>query len=143
MASPYTVLLLDDDAAVRESAGHLLGSLGFCVLAAQNGHEAMRRLAQIQVDVLVADIVLPDLNGIDSAKRAKLFQPEIKVMFMTGYHSQPCRRRSCCHSIRCFLPQSPQRHFLRNAVSGRRPSKVPSRRPGGGPRTSQPQLVVG
>jgi two-component system, cell cycle response regulator CpdR len=94
MASPYTVLLVDDDAAVRESVGHLLGSLGFCVLAAQNGHEAMRRLAQIQVDVLLTDIVMPDLNGIELAKRAKLFQPEIKVVFMTGYYSRAAEAES-------------------------------------------------
>jgi two-component system, cell cycle response regulator CpdR len=94
MSSPHTVLLVDDDAVVRESMGHLLGSLGFCVLAAQNSHEAMRRLAQIQVDVLLADIVMPDLNGIELAKRAKLYQPEIKVVFMTGYYSRAAEAES-------------------------------------------------
>ena len=65
MASPYTILLVDDDADAREITAHLLGSRGFHALVAQNGHEAMRLLAQIRADVLLADIVMPDLNGIE------------------------------------------------------------------------------
>jgi two-component system cell cycle response regulator CpdR len=88
MASPYTVLLVDDDVDAREITAHLLRSRGFDVLVAQNGHEAMRLLAQIRADVLLADIVMPDLNGIELAKRAKLLQPDLKVVFMTGYYSR-------------------------------------------------------
>jgi CheY-like chemotaxis protein len=44
MASPYTVLLVDDDVDARESMAHLLGSRGFDVLVAQSGDEAMRLL---------------------------------------------------------------------------------------------------
>jgi two-component system cell cycle response regulator CpdR len=107
MASPCTVLLVDDDAAVRESTGLLLRSLVFCVLAAQSGHEAMRRLAQIQVDVLLADIVMPDLDGIELAKRARLFQPEIKVVFMTGYRCDVRRSTRCSPSTPCRSGRTP------------------------------------
>jgi two-component system cell cycle response regulator CpdR len=88
MASPYTVLLVDDDADVREITAHMLGSRGFHVVAAQSGYEAMRLLAQIRADVLLADVVMPDLNGIELAKHAKLVQPDLKVVFMTGYYSR-------------------------------------------------------
>jgi two-component system, cell cycle response regulator CpdR len=88
MASPYTVLLVDDEVDSRESMAHLLGSRGFDVLVAQSGHEAMRLLAQIRADVLLVDIVMPDLNGIELAKQAKLVQPDLKVMFITGYLSR-------------------------------------------------------
>ena len=88
MASSYTVLLVDDDVDAREITAHMLGSRGFDVLVAQSGHEAMRVLAKIRPDVLLADIVMPDLNGIELAKRAKLLQPDLKVAFMTGYYSR-------------------------------------------------------
>jgi two-component system, cell cycle response regulator CpdR len=94
MASPYTVLLVDDDVDAREIVAHLLGSRGFDVLVARNGDEAMRLLNQIRVDVLLADIVMPDLNGIELAKRARLLQPNIKVMFMTGYLSRAAEAES-------------------------------------------------
>jgi two-component system, cell cycle response regulator CpdR len=88
MASPYTVLLVDDDVDARKSVAHLLGARGFSVLVAQSGHEAMRMLAHIRPDVLLADIVMPDLDGIELAKQAKLLQPDLKVVFMTGYLSR-------------------------------------------------------
>jgi two-component system, cell cycle response regulator CpdR len=88
MASPYTVLLVDDDADAREITAHMLGSRGFDVLVAQNGDEAIRLLAKIRVDVLLADIVMAGLNGIELAKQAKLLQPDLKVVFMTGYYSR-------------------------------------------------------
>jgi two-component system, cell cycle response regulator CpdR len=88
MASPCTVLLVDDDADAREITAHMLGSRGFDVLVAQSGYEAMRLLAKIRADVLLADIVMPDLNGIELAKQAKLVQPDLKVVFMTGYYSR-------------------------------------------------------
>jgi two-component system, cell cycle response regulator CpdR len=94
MASPYTVLLVDDDVDARESVAHLLGSWGFDVLVAQNGYEALLLLDQITVDVPLADIVMPDLNGIELAKHAKLLQPGLKVMFMTGYLSRAAEAES-------------------------------------------------
>jgi two-component system cell cycle response regulator CpdR len=94
MASPYTVLLVDDDVDAREITAHLLRSRGFDVLVAQNGHEAMRLLAQIRADVLLADIVMPDLDGIELAKRAKLRQSNLKVVFMTGYYSRAAEAES-------------------------------------------------
>jgi YesN/AraC family two-component response regulator len=48
------------------------------VLVARSGHEALRLLAQIRVDVLLADIVMLDLNGIELAKQAKLLQPDLR-----------------------------------------------------------------
>jgi two-component system cell cycle response regulator CpdR len=94
MASSYTVLLVDDDVDARESTAHLLGSRGFDVLVARSGHEALRLLAQIRVDVLLADIVMPDLNGIELAKQAKLLQPDLKIVFLTGYFSRAAEAES-------------------------------------------------
>ena len=88
MASPYSVLLVDDDIDAREITAHMLESRGFDVLVVQNGDEAMRVLAHIRMDVLLADIVMPDFDGIELAKQAKRLQPDLKVMFMTGYLSR-------------------------------------------------------
>jgi two-component system cell cycle response regulator CpdR len=54
------------------------------------------------VDVLLAEIVMPDLDGIELARQAKLLQPNIKVIFMTGYLSRAAEAESplasCCSS---------------------------------------------
>lgn len=88
MTKPYTILFVEDDTAVRESTAKLLAARGFCTLVAQNGYEALQLLARHRVDVLFTDVVMPDLNGIELAKQAKLLQPDVKTMFMTGYYSR-------------------------------------------------------
>ena len=88
MASAFTILIVEDDDGVRESTAAILDSRGFRVLVAESGYEAMRLLAQGHVDLLLADVVMPGLNGIELVKQAKLLRPELKVIFMTGYLSR-------------------------------------------------------
>ena len=71
-----------------------LSARGFRVVAADNGDEALRLLAQEPVDVLLADIVMPDMNGIELAKRAKLVRPDLKVLLETGYFSRAAEAKS-------------------------------------------------
>jgi|SRR5690348_11614932 CheY-like chemotaxis protein len=80
-----TILFVDDETALRESIAALLSQRGFRILAAGTGHEALAILADHPADVLFADLVMPDINGIRLAQQAKLMRPRIKVLFATGY----------------------------------------------------------
>ncbi len=88
MAQAYTVLLVDDDDLVRSSLMRLLEAHGCRVFVAASAVEAMRILAQESVDVLFTDIVMPDQDGIELAKQAKKLQPDLRIMFATGYFSR-------------------------------------------------------
>jgi two-component system cell cycle response regulator CpdR len=88
MTTPCTILLVDDDADVREAAAAILGTKDYRVLVARTGDDAMRLLGQEHVDVLLTDIVMPEINGIELAEQAKWLQPDLKIMFMTGYYSR-------------------------------------------------------
>ena len=83
-----TILFVDDDQPVLNVIAEALSAKGFRVLAMNNGDEALRLLTQEPVDVLLADIVMPDMNGIELAKRAKLIRPILKVLLQTGYFSR-------------------------------------------------------
>jgi len=83
-----TILFVDDDQPVLSVIAEALSAKGFRVLATNNGDEALRLLAQEPVDVLFADIVMPEMNGIELAKRAKLIHPNLKVLLETGYFSR-------------------------------------------------------
>jgi DNA-binding NtrC family response regulator len=87
MASPSTILLVEDDEAVREATARTLTAQGFRLLVARDAHEAIRLIAENHVDALFTDIVMYGFNGIELAKAARKLQPEIKIMFMTGYYS--------------------------------------------------------
>jgi len=88
MAQALTVLLVDDDDLARESLTRLLEAHGCRVHVAASALEAMRILAQEHVDVLFTDIIMPDQDGIELAKQAKLLRPDLRVMFATGYYSK-------------------------------------------------------
>ena len=88
MAQAFTILFVDDDDLVRSPIAELLSGYGLRVLAASSAVEAMRILSQEHVDVLFTDIVMPDVNGIELAKQAKLLRPDLRIVFATAYFSR-------------------------------------------------------
>ena len=88
MAVLCTILFVEDDAGVRDSTVAILSDRGFRMLVARNAEEALRALETEPVDILFTDIVMPGINGIELAKRAKALRPDLKIMFMTAYYSR-------------------------------------------------------
>ena len=83
-----TILLVEDEAKVRELVGHALRSLGYRVFQAGNGQEAMR-LWQKQgsdVDLLLTDMVMPEgMTGLDLTENLQALKPGLKVIISSGY----------------------------------------------------------
>ncbi|HTE43600.1 MAG TPA: response regulator [Gemmatimonadaceae bacterium] len=82
-----TVLLVEDDAQVRRLTARTLASLGYKVLEAENGDEALRIAAdgESPLDVLVTDVVLPGIGGRVLAEQINELRPGVAVLFITGY----------------------------------------------------------
>jgi CheY-like chemotaxis protein len=83
-----TILLVEDEPAVRQLASIVLGELGYAVLEASDGEEALRVLGEQsdrQVRLLITDVVLPQMDGKELADRLRASHPEIKVLFCSGY----------------------------------------------------------
>src|SRR6185295_14368832 len=82
-----TILLAEDDAFVRAYAVSCLESLGYRVIAAVDGPEALARLAQgAAPDVLFTDIVMPGgISGWELVERAQRIRPGLKVLMTSGY----------------------------------------------------------
>ncbi|HUB07676.1 MAG TPA: response regulator [Myxococcales bacterium] len=64
-------LIADDDALIRAMLGSELRSLGFTVIEAQNGDEALELYAKEHPDVLFLDLLMPKLNGLDALKKLR------------------------------------------------------------------------
>jgi DNA-binding NtrC family response regulator len=88
MGSTFTVLFVDDDDLVRSPVAHLLRLHGLRVLVASGAAEALSILEREPVDVLFTDVVMPDVDGIELAKRAQALRPGLRVLFATAYYSR-------------------------------------------------------
>ena len=83
-----TILLVDDEPTVRELASAVLNDLGYTILTAANGIEALevaqRRNGQ-GIDLVMTDVVMPHMGGRELAERFSAIQPNAKVLFISGY----------------------------------------------------------
>jgi two-component system cell cycle sensor histidine kinase/response regulator CckA len=85
-----TILLVEDEAFVREVTVEVLRSAGYCVLTARNGAEAERVYDESngEVELLLTDVVLPGETGRALAGRLRRERPLLKVLLVTGYPEQ-------------------------------------------------------
>ena len=81
-----SVLLVDDDSAVREVTAGLLQDLGYRVVEAGSGGAALDLLdRQTEIDVLLVDFAMPGMNGAEVAREVHARRPDLPVLFVTGY----------------------------------------------------------
>jgi PAS domain S-box-containing protein len=101
------VLLVEDEAAVREAARRILQSAGYEVLTAASGEEALALAAAraAPIDLLLSDIVMPGISGHELARRISTARPAIRVVYMSGYSAEPIARAS--NGAETFLVQKP------------------------------------
>jgi DNA-binding NtrC family response regulator len=83
------VLVVDDEPIVRESLRDWLTDAGYQVLTAESGPKALEVIEKEQPGIMIADLVMPGMDGIELMKRAKAMQPGIEVVIITAYASIP------------------------------------------------------
>jgi len=79
------ILLAEDDNDMRRFLVKALESAGYEVTDYDNGMSAYRRLREEPFELLLTDIVMPEMDGIELARRAAELDPDIKIMFITGF----------------------------------------------------------
>lgn len=80
-----TILIVDDERAVREFVAAALTRAGFLVRTACSAEEALDLEAHHPVDLLVTDVILPNINGPELAERIRQRSPQTRVLFISGY----------------------------------------------------------
>ena len=79
------ILLAEDDASMRAYLGRALERAGYEVAAVDRGTAALPLIEAESFDLLLTDIVMPEMDGIELAQKAALVAPEMRVMFITGF----------------------------------------------------------
>jgi len=82
-----TILLVEDEEPVLEIVRKLLGLNRYLVIEAHDGYQALAICQDYSdvIDLMITDIIMPQMNGIELAKRARILRPAMKVLFMSGY----------------------------------------------------------
>lgn len=88
-AAAARILIVDDEPSVRRFAARALLEEGFLVEEAADGIEALElvRAGAVRVDVVVTDVVMPRLNGVELAHALAVLNPQLPVILMSGYAS--------------------------------------------------------
>jgi DNA-binding NtrC family response regulator len=81
------ILVVDDEAEIREGLELLLGSEGYGVTSAETGGEGLARLEEKPYDLLLLDVSLPDRNGLDILKEVHRRDPDLSIVLITAYGS--------------------------------------------------------
>ena len=101
-----TVLIVEDEAMVRTVAERALTRHGYKVLTANNGEEALERLAEHgqDVELLISDVVMPLMDGPTMVREARKTFPDLPILFMSGYAEEQLRKSIDIANV-AFLPK--------------------------------------
>ncbi len=100
-----TVLLVEDDLPILSSTQRILNRLGYTVLTASTPSEAIR-LAEAhtgEIHLLITDVVMPDMNGLDLSKRLLSRNPKLKCLFMSGHTADVIADHGVLNEGVCFV----------------------------------------
>jgi PAS domain S-box-containing protein len=102
-----TILLVEDHDQVRRLTRTILVKLGYKVLEAENGHEALRRCQEHLggIDLVLTDVVMPQMSGPELANRLTALEPELRVLFMSGYLDDSMTRHGVEIDSATLLPK--------------------------------------
>ena len=122
-----TILVIEDEDVVRNLASRGLADHGYLVVQAQNGAEALRYVQEHPgtVDLVISDVVMPEMGGREFGQHLALFEPELPVLYMSGYtgedvvqrglldlgapfQQKPFTPRTLAAKVRAMLDQRPR-----------------------------------
>ncbi|MGA7714017.1 MAG: response regulator [Rhizomicrobium sp.] len=120
------VLVVDDDPVISKSFNRVLAGKGYIVVSAENGQEALNKVASEQYDAVFTDIRMPGMDGIEVAEKLRASQPWTPVVIITGYGSPDNEARAGAAGVSGFLhkPLSPEmiKQSVEAAVAAAQPA---------------------
>jgi CheY-like chemotaxis protein len=112
-----TMLVVEDEDAVRQSEVEFLSTIGYTVLSAANGKEALASVkARPQaIDLVITDVVMPQMSGPRLAENLAALRPDLKILFVSGYADDAVLRKGVADLSHDFL----QKPFPLRSLAGK------------------------
>ena len=110
------LLIVDDELGMRQFLTHLFQREGHVVRVAENGHEALAQLQQQAPDVIISDIRMPDMGGVDLLRAARESLPEVEVIMMTAFANVDTAREAFLLGAYDFVQKPFDNDLLKETV---------------------------
>jgi DNA-binding NtrC family response regulator len=110
------ILVVDDDAEMRSLLKDFFEEDGFEIDSVSNGSEAFRRIAREPFDLIITDIRMPGLTGLDILPGIKKLQPEVSIIVITAFGSEEVRRKAFDRGATAYLEKPILFNKLRTLV---------------------------
>ncbi len=119
--SPGRILVVDDDKTIGGMVQAILGQFQYQVRWATTGASALSELAAFSPDLVLLDVSLPDMDGVDVLHQMRTTSPQIKVVMMTGFHDDDLTQQTRQDGVTDFLDKPFTVQELIHLVSGYSP----------------------
>jgi two-component system, cell cycle sensor histidine kinase and response regulator CckA len=113
-----TILIVDDEESVRAFVASVLSGAGYRIVLAGSGAEAIEQAGKTQpIDLLVTDVMMPQMTGDELARRLRLDDPALKILYLTGYSDRLFKDKVTLWEDEAFLDKPCSVQSLKEAVS--------------------------
>ena len=85
MAKPLKILVVDDEQVMRDLFTRVLKLKGYTVTTVESGKEALKKIKEEEFDIAFVDIVMPEMDGVETFRAMKKANPKVHVVMMTGF----------------------------------------------------------
>lgn len=124
---PKRILIVDDEYALREVLGLSIADLGYAVATAEHGQAALDMFPEFKPDIVLTDIKMPVMDGIDLLRRVKKLDPDVEVVMISGHGDMELAIQSLQHEALDFLTKPVRDELLVNTLK-RAGEKIDMRR---------------
>jgi two-component system cell cycle sensor histidine kinase/response regulator CckA len=114
---PINVLVVDDEAPVRKFVDRVLRDAGYHTVVASDGPEAIELAAKVVPEILVTDVMMPQMSGAELARLLRQQQPSLKVLYLTGFADNLFKEKVTLWEDEAYLDKPCSIKSLLQAVS--------------------------
>ena len=117
MSETIRILVVDDNPTMVDTLADILGAKGFKVHAATSGTEALQILKEAPVDILLTDVKMPGMNGLELYRETKKLYPRLITIFMTAYSADELIQQGMAEGVKTILDKPLDMNFLVSLLS--------------------------
>lgn len=117
MKKPTSILVVDDSTPMAKTMADILTTKGYEVHAVQSGSEALAVLEMEHIDILLTDVIMPEMDGVTLNRLAKETHPHIFSVFMTAYSADDLIQQGIKDGVRTVLTKPVDIDFLLSLIT--------------------------